>query len=58
MRHIPDHNDFIDANEVRDIVRWLKHYKAVGNDGIPSEVYNFTSDRPLTMMSILLYTAV
>ena len=35
-------------------MRRLKNKKAVGNDGIPSEVYKFASERLLTMMSILL----
>ena len=32
----------------------LKNNKAVSNDGIPSEVYKFASERVLTMMSIFL----
>ena len=32
----------------------LKNNEAVGNDGIPSEVYKFASERLLTMMSIFL----
>ena len=35
-------------------MRGLKSKKAVGNDGIPSEVYKFASERLLTIMSILL----
>ena len=35
-------------------MRGLKNNKAVGTDGIPSEVYNFASERQLTMMSIFL----
>ena len=34
------------------IVRGLKIKKAVGNDGIPSEVYKFASELLLTMMAI------
>ena len=30
--------------ELRQIVRGLKNKKAVGNDGIPSEVYKFASE--------------
>ena len=33
-------------------MRGLKSKKAVGNDGIPSEVYKFASERLLTIMSI------
>ena len=39
----------------------MKHAKpmgfflAVGNDGIPSQVYKFASERLLTMMSIFLF---
>ena len=32
----------------------LKNNKSVGNDGIPSEVYKFASERLLTIMSIFL----
>ena len=35
-------------------MKGLKNNKAVGNDGIPSEVYKFASERLLTMMSIFL----
>ena len=52
--YVPGHNDFINVHELRHIVRGLKNKKAVGNDGIPSEVYKFTSERLLTMMSIFL----
>ena len=34
--------------------RGLKSKKAVGSDGIPSEVYKFASERLLTIMSISL----
>ena len=51
---VPDHNDVIDAHELRQIVRGLKNNEAVGNDGIQSEVYKFASERLLTMMSIFL----
>ena len=36
-------------------MKGLKNNKAVGNDGIPSEVYKFASERLLTMMSLFLY---
>ena len=42
---VPGHNDVIN-------VRTNK--KAVGNEGIPSEVYKFASERLLTIMSIFL----
>ena len=51
---VPAHNDVINVHELRQIVRRLKNKKAVGNDGIPSEVYKFASERLLTNMSILL----
>ena len=35
-------------------MRGLKSKKAVGNDGIPSEVYKFASECLLTIMSIFL----
>ena len=41
---VPGHNDVINVHHLRQIVRGLKHNKAVGNDEIPSEVYNFTSE--------------
>ena len=41
---VPGHSDVINVHELRQIVRGLKHNKAVGNDEIPSEVYNFTSE--------------
>ena len=53
LRTVPGHNDVINVHELRQIVRGLKK-KAVGNDGIPSEVYKFASERLLTMMSIFL----
>ena len=50
----PGHNGVINVHELRLIVRGLKKKKAVGNDGILSEVYKFASERLLTMMSIFL----
>ena len=49
---VPGHNDVINVCELRQIVRGLKNKKAVANDGIPSEVYKFASERLLTMMSM------
>ena len=49
---VPGHNDVINEHELRQIVRGLKSKEAVGNDGIPSEVYKIASERLLTMMSI------
>ena len=40
--------------ELLQIVRGLKNKKAVGNDGIPSEVYKFASERLLAIISIFL----
>ena len=51
---VPGHNDVISVHELRQIVRGLKCKKAVGNDGIPSAVYKFASERLLTIMSIFL----
>ena len=51
---VPGHNDVINVHELRQIVRGLKSYKAVGNGGIPSEVYKFASEQLLTIMSIFL----
>ena len=42
------------VHELWQIVKGLKNNKAVDNDGIPSEVYKFASERLLTMMSIFL----
>ena len=36
---VPGHNDVINGHELQQIVRGLKIKKAVGNNGIPSEVY-------------------
>ena len=49
---VPAHNDVINVHELRQIVNGRKNNKAVGNDGIPSEVYKFAPERLLTMMSI------
>ena len=38
---VPGHNDVINVHEMPQIVRGLKNKKAVGNDGIPSDVYKF-----------------
>ena len=38
---VPGHNDVINVQELPKIVRGLKNKKAVGNDGIPSDVYKF-----------------
>ena len=54
LETVPGRNDVINVHELRQIVRRLKNKKAVGNDGIPSEVYEFAAERLLTMMSILL----
>ena len=46
---VPGHNDVINVHKLRQIVRGLKSKKAVGNDGIPSEVYKFASEHLLTI---------
>ena len=51
---VPGHNDVINVHELQQIVRGLKSKKAVDNDGIPSEVYKFTSECLLTIMSVFL----
>ena len=38
LRTVPGHNDVINAHYPVQIVKGLKNTKAVGNDGIPSEV--------------------
>ena len=43
---VPGHND-INVHELWQIVRGLKNKKAVGDDGISSEVYKFASERPV-----------
>ena len=49
---VPGHNVVINVHELRQIVRGLKSKKVVSNDGIPSVVYKFASERLLTIMSI------
>ena len=51
---VPGHNDVINVHELQQIVRGLKNKMALGNDGIPSEVYKFAYERLLTTMSIFL----
>ena len=41
---VQGHTDVINVHELRQIVRGRKNKKAVGNDGIPSEVYKFASE--------------
>ena len=45
LRTVPGHKDVINVHELRQIVNRLENSKAVGNDGIPSEVYKFSSER-------------
>ena len=40
----PLHNDVSNVHELRQIVKGLKNNKALGNDGIPYEVYKFASE--------------
>ena len=51
---LPGHIDVINVHELQQIVRGLKKKKAVCNDGNPSEIYKFVSERLLTIMSIFL----
>ena len=41
LRTVPAHDYVVNVHELRQIVKGLKNNKAVGNDGIPSEVYKF-----------------
>ena len=41
---VQGHNYVINEHELRQIVRGLKNKNAVGNDGIPSDVYKFASE--------------
>ena len=52
---VPGHNGVINVHELRQIVRGLKNNKAVGNDGIPSDVYKSASERLLTTMSTFFF---
>ena len=40
--------------ELRNAVKGIKNNKAVGNDGIPAEVYKYASNKLLVVLSILL----
>ena len=51
---VTGNNDVINVHKLRQIVKGLKNNKAFGNDGIPSEVNKFATERLLTMMSIFL----
>ena len=44
------HNDVINVHELRQIVSGLKNNKEVGNDGIPSEVYQFQTNKQTIMI--------
>ena len=44
LRTVPGHNDVIKVRELWQIVKGLKNNKALGNHGIPSEVYMFASE--------------
>ena len=44
VRTVPAQYDVINVHELRQIVQVLKNNKAVGKDGIPSEVYKFVSE--------------
>ena len=47
---VPGHNDFINIHELRQVVSGLKNNRAVGNDGIPSEVYQFQTNKQTIMI--------
>ena len=44
LKTVPGHNDVINVHELWQIVKGLKNNTAVGNDGIPFEVYKFVSE--------------
>ena len=50
----PSQAKMINVHELQQIVRGLKSKKAVGNEGIPYEVYKFASERLQTTMSIFI----
>jgi len=50
----PQAYDPVSVREVQSIVSKLKTNKAIGSDGIPSEVYKYASRRLLTLLSILI----
>ena len=50
VRSVLGHNEVINVHELRQIVKGLVNNKAVGNDGILSEVYKFAFELLLTMM--------
>ena len=54
LRTVSGHNDVSNVHELGQIVKGLKNKKAVGNDGIPSEIYKFASESLQTMMSTFL----
>ena len=49
LRTVQGRNDDINVHELRQIVKKKQNNKAVGNDGILSEVYKFASERLLTI---------
>ena len=51
LETIPGFNDVNNVHELRLIVRELKSKKAVGNDGIPSEVYKLASEHLLHLLT-------
>ena len=48
LRTVPARTDVVNVHKLRKIVRGLENKKAVGIDGISSEVYKFASERLLT----------
>jgi hypothetical protein len=54
LDNVPDVNAIITVAEVSSIVRGLKNNKAVGNDGIPGEVYKFASHRLIAVLALFL----
>ena len=53
LRTVPGHNDVINENALRQIVKGVKNNVPVSNNGIPSEIYLFASEQLLIMISIL-----
>ena len=44
LKTVPGHNEVINVHELRKIARGLKYNKAVGNEGIPSQVFTLQTE--------------
>jgi hypothetical protein len=54
LDNVPEVSGMVTVAEVTNIVKCLRNNKAVGNDGIPGEVYKFASHRLLAVLAIFL----